>query len=195
MKKIIIPVILFVIIIIGVSCFMFYSKTKNVEEVTNENVVDTKTNIETDNNVTKSSEDKINEIENSNELTNSSAIKESKSEEKKEEKKSEGNKNNNIKQNTTVVEEPKSEDKKTAWDELGLSEYDYYHKPMWNWQRIDFSIDEYKTEQKLDFDIEADGGIKVENSQKLIQAGVDIIVAGTAILESNDYAETIKKLR
>lgn len=148
MKKIIIPVILFVIIIIGVSCFMFYSKTKNVEEVTNENVVNTKTNIETDNNVTESSEDKINEIENSNELTNSSAIKESKSEEKKEEKKSEENKNNNIKQNTTVVEEPKSEDKKTAWDELGISEYDYYHKPMWNWQRIDFSIDEYKTEQK-----------------------------------------------
>ena len=148
MKKIIIPVILFVIIIIGVSCFMFYSKTKNVEEVTNENVVDTKTNVETDNNVTESSDDKINEIENSNELTNSSAIKESKSEEKKEEKKSEENKNNNIKQNTTVVEEPKSEDKKTAWDELGISEYDYYHKPMWNWQRIDFSIDEYKTEQK-----------------------------------------------
>lgn len=148
MKKIIIPVILFVIIIIGVSCFMFYSKTKNIEEVTNENVVDTKTNIETDKNVTESSDEKINEIENSDELTNSSAIKESKSEEKKEEKKSEENKNNNIKQNTTVVEEPKSEDKKTAWDELGISEYDYYHKPMWNWQRIDFSIDEYKTEQK-----------------------------------------------
>lgn len=148
MKKIIIPVILFVIIIIGVSCFMFNSKTKNIEEVTNENVVDTKTNIETDKNVTESSDEKINEIENSDELTNSSAIKESKSEEKKEEKKSEENKNNNIKQNTTVVEEPKSEDKKTAWDELGISEYDYYHKPMWNWQRIDFSIDEYKTEQK-----------------------------------------------
>ena len=127
---------------------MFYSKTKNIEEVTNENVVDTKTNIETDKNVTESSDEKINEIENSNELTNSSAIKEAKSEEKKEEKKSEENKNNNIKQNTTVVEEPKSEDKKTAWDELGISEYDYYHKPMWNWQRIDFSIDEYKTEQK-----------------------------------------------
>lgn len=148
MKKIIIPVILFVIIIIGVSCFMFYTKTKNIEEVTNENVVDTKTNIETDKNVTESSDEKINEIENSDELTNSSAIKESKSEEKKEEKKSEENNNNNIKQNTTVVEEPKSEDKKTAWDELGISEYDYYHKPMWNWQRIDFSIDEYKTEQK-----------------------------------------------
>jgi hypothetical protein len=148
MKKIIIPVILFVIIIIGVSCFMLYSKAKNVEEVTNENVVDTKTNIETDKTVTESSDKKFNEIENTNELTNSSAIKESKSEEKKEEKKSEENKNNNIKQNTTVVEEPKSENKKTAWDELGISEYDYYHKPMWNWQRIDFSIDEYKTEQK-----------------------------------------------
>ena len=44
-------------------------KTKNVEEVANENVVDTKTNIETDNNVTESSEDKINEIENSVNVT------------------------------------------------------------------------------------------------------------------------------
>ena len=151
MKKIIIPVILFVIIIIGVSCFMFYSKTKNIEEVTNENVVDTNTNIETNKGVTESSDEdqETKETENSNDLTNSSTIKESKSEENKENKKSEENKsNNNIKQNTTVVEEPKSEDRKTAWDELGLSEYDYYHKPMWNWQRIDFSIDEYKTEQK-----------------------------------------------
>jgi len=56
-------------------------------------------------------------------------------------------------------------------------------------------ISEYRREHNLDFDIEADGGIKVENSQKLVKSGVDIIVAGSSILSSNNYTETIKKLR
>ena len=56
-------------------------------------------------------------------------------------------------------------------------------------------LDKYRTEEKLDFDIEADGGIKVDNSQELINAGTDILVAGTAILESNDYGKIIKELR
>lgn len=56
-------------------------------------------------------------------------------------------------------------------------------------------LDKYRTEEKLDFDIEADGGIKVENSQELINAGADILVAGTAILESNDYGKIIRELR
>ena len=56
-------------------------------------------------------------------------------------------------------------------------------------------LDKYRTEEKLDFDIEADGGIKVENSQEIIAAGADILVAGTAILESNDYGKIIKELR
>ena len=53
----------------------------------------------------------------------------------------------------------------------------------------------YRDSKKLDFDIEADGGIKVENSQDIIKAGVDILVAGTAILSSKDYAETIRNLK
>lgn len=57
------------------------------------------------------------------------------------------------------------------------------------------TLNKYREEQKLDFDIEADGGIKVENSQKLIQAGVDIIVAGSAVLSSKNYSETIRNLR
>lgn len=56
-------------------------------------------------------------------------------------------------------------------------------------------LDKYRTEERLDFDIEADGGIKVENSQEIIAAGADILVAGTAILESNDYGKIIKELR
>ena len=56
-------------------------------------------------------------------------------------------------------------------------------------------LNSYREEHKLDYEIEADGGIKVENSEKIIDAGADILVAGTAIINSKDYAETIKKLR
>ena len=54
-------------------------------------------------------------------------------------------------------------------------------------------LNSYREEHKLDYEIEADGGIKVENSEKIIDAGADILVAGTAIINSKDYAETIKK--
>ena len=56
-------------------------------------------------------------------------------------------------------------------------------------------LNSYREEHKLDYEIESDGGIKVENSDKIIDAGADILVAGTAIINSKDYAETIKKLR
>lgn len=56
-------------------------------------------------------------------------------------------------------------------------------------------LNSYREEHNLDYEIEADGGIKVENSKKIIDAGADILVAGTAIINSKDYAETIKKLR
>ncbi len=28
----------------------------------------------------------------------------------------------------------------TLWEKLGISEYDYYHKPMWSWQNVDFPV-------------------------------------------------------
>ena len=34
-----------------------------------------------------------------------------------------------------------------------------------------------------------------ENAEKLVNAGCDIIVSGTAITKSNNFAETIKKLK
>ena len=43
----------------------------------------------------------------------------------------------------------------------------------------------------LDIDIEVDGGINLENVQELKKAGTDIIVAGTAIISSQDYKKTI----
>lgn len=47
----------------------------------------------------------------------------------------------------------------------------------------------------FDIDIEMDGGIKAGNAQTVRQAGVNILVAGSAIFKSDDYAATIKAIR
>jgi ribulose-phosphate 3-epimerase len=43
--------------------------------------------------------------------------------------------------------------------------------------------------------LEVDGGIKVENAAQVIAAGAEILVAGSAIFCSRDYAATIAALR
>lgn len=43
--------------------------------------------------------------------------------------------------------------------------------------------------------LEVDGGIKVDNAARVIQAGADILVAGSAIFTSQDYRATIAALR
>lgn len=159
MKKIIISVIAVLIIASGIICFILYSKDKKSDDSHNIDTVNEKVDIK-DNKVfgedSEINKDKIKEqsIDKSSESTeenkNESKNNQKQPEEENEEKKSDnGNKdNNNTMQNTIVVEEQNSKVEKTAWEELGISEYDYYHKPMWSWQRIDYSIDEYKTEQK-----------------------------------------------
>ncbi|UCG53820.1 MAG: ribulose-phosphate 3-epimerase [Candidatus Latescibacterota bacterium] len=47
----------------------------------------------------------------------------------------------------------------------------------------------------LDIAIEIDGGIDPETSKQARAAGVDIMVAGSAIFGSSDYKDTIHKLR
>lgn len=56
-------------------------------------------------------------------------------------------------------------------------------------------LKEYIQENNLDTEIEADGGINLENVEELKEAGCDIIVAGTSVINSKDYKETIKKLK
>lgn len=51
------------------------------------------------------------------------------------------------------------------------------------------------TEKNIDIYIEADGGINTETVGKIQEAGVDIAVVGSAILNSENYAETIKRLK
>ena len=159
MKKIIISVIAVLIIASGIICFILFSKDKKLDNSYNIGTVNEKVDIKDNkvsDEVSKINQDKTKEqsIDKSSKSTegntNESKTSQKQPEEKNEEKKSDnGNKsNNNTKQNTTVVEEQNSKVEKTAWEELGISEYDYYHKPMWSWQRIDYSIDEFKTEQK-----------------------------------------------
>jgi ribulose-phosphate 3-epimerase len=47
----------------------------------------------------------------------------------------------------------------------------------------------------LDVDIEIDGGVKVDNVALVAAAGANVIVAGSAVFESGDYAATIAALR
>jgi len=41
-------------------------------------------------------------------------------------------------------------------------------------------------ERRADFDIEVEGGIRLEHLERLVQAGADILVAGSAIFNSED---------
>ncbi|MGL4913787.1 MAG: ribulose-phosphate 3-epimerase [Romboutsia sp.] len=49
--------------------------------------------------------------------------------------------------------------------------------------------------QNLNVDIQVDGGIKPENVDKVVKAGANVIVAGSAIFNSDNINETIKQFR
>ena len=53
----------------------------------------------------------------------------------------------------------------------------------------------YIEENNIELDIEVDGGIKEENANQLIKAGANIIVAGTAVINSDNYKQTIEKIK
>ncbi len=49
--------------------------------------------------------------------------------------------------------------------------------------------------KNLKVDIQVDGGIKPDNVAKVVEAGANIIVAGSAIFNSEDIGETVKLFR
>ena len=56
-------------------------------------------------------------------------------------------------------------------------------------------ISKFIKEKNLDTLVEADGGINVENSNLLKDAGADILVSGTAIINSDNYKEIINEIK
>ncbi len=66
---------------------------------------------------------------------------------------------------------------------------------------IDSMVDKIKEvkslidEQGLNVDIQVDGGIKPSNVDKVVKAGANVIVAGSAIFNSDDIEVTVKEFR
>ena len=50
-------------------------------------------------------------------------------------------------------------------------------------------------EQKLSTHIEIDGGVNIDNARKLIDAGADVLVAGSFIFKAEDPTQTISDLK
>ena len=46
---------------------------------------------------------------------------------------------------------------------LGISEYDYYHKPMWSWAKVDYKVEDYGSLEKA-HQACIDAGNKIEDS-------------------------------
>jgi ribulose-phosphate 3-epimerase len=53
----------------------------------------------------------------------------------------------------------------------------------------------WNKERQRGIDIEVDGGINPETAQLSIQSGANVLVAGTSIFHSDDYAKSIRQLR
>ena len=167
MKKKIIIVLSF-ILLLGISYFIFFFNHSNSEDVLDNKEVEI-------NNVNEKIE--ISEPLEENDVLEQEIVINKKEEENKSNNKEqkEESKNNSVEQKKDTITNnvPKVEDKKestikeekkeevivdnvveeevkklTAWEELGITEFDYYNKPMWSWARIDFSIKDYKTYEK-----------------------------------------------
>jgi len=56
-------------------------------------------------------------------------------------------------------------------------------------------LDQIRTQEELDFVIEVDGGVTLDNAQMLIESGADILVAGSAVFKAEDIPARCKKFK
>ena len=159
-KYILLTFVLIVVTVLSTSIFYHYSVSKNnkTDPIPNNNiqdVIDKDSNKDNSNSITNEEQknnDPIKEEQTSNidekpRVENNT----SNNEKPKKENKPTNPSNSGTTTTTPNYQPPKDEEKppkeQTAWEELGISEYDYYHKPVWSWARIDFSVDDYGTEE------------------------------------------------
>ena len=57
------------------------------------------------------------------------------------------------------------------------------------------NLKKYLNEKNIEIDIEADGGINSKNAQVIADSGTDIMVSGSYVINAENYAEAVKKLR
>jgi ribulose-phosphate 3-epimerase len=53
----------------------------------------------------------------------------------------------------------------------------------------------FRTERNCEFEIMVDGGVGLENADKLRNCGADILVSGSSFYQSSDYSEFIRQLK
>ena len=57
------------------------------------------------------------------------------------------------------------------------------------------ALKQYIKDNDIEIDIEADGGINPQTVQEVKRAGADIVVSGSAITKSDDYAKIVRELK
>ena len=50
-------------------------------------------------------------------------------------------------------------------------------------------------ERNLDVLIEVDGGVGLQNAEKILQAGANVLVAGSSVFKSEDRTSVVTKLK
>lgn len=152
------------LVIVGISIYMISDKITNdpktnldnieqinvIEEkiekevINNESSYESVTNNKQDNNkdsgISSNSTSNINKDDKkSNTNINSNVVDENKIE----------NNSTQVENNSTQIENDSTSqvEKQSPWDDLGITEYEYYNKPMWSWARVDYSIKEYGTQE------------------------------------------------
>ena len=66
--------------------------------------------------------------------------------------------------------------------------------PKEEYQKIE-ALNKFIYENSYEVDIEVDGGINEKNAKEVTNAGANILVAGSYITNSKDYAKAIKMLK
>ena len=170
MKKKIIIIVLILITIFAVSFVILKLQTNKGSEIIENN---TSESINNDNHEELEQDNKEDELADDNSNDEEKIIEQESPKESqttKEEKKTNNSSSNNTSSNQNKKEESSSNKKdnkqsvesKPVWEELGISEYDYYHKPMWSWAKIDYFVDTYGTEEATHRAC-IDAGNKLEN--------------------------------
>lgn len=57
------------------------------------------------------------------------------------------------------------------------------------------ALNKSRIERNLDFLIEVDGGVGLQNAEAILQAGADVLVAGSSVFKSDDPQQTISRLK
>ncbi len=57
------------------------------------------------------------------------------------------------------------------------------------------ALNEAKIKRNLNFNIEIDGGVGLQNAEKILQCGANVLVAGSSVFKSENPLETVSKLQ